>query len=355
MGVLLLLFNPERILMYLARKRIKNILHYFIREAVIGNHEQVHSQELVDLGSDPSEYIIYPGGHSFYIDQIIQQRLEEAGIDATQEDLEEIFWPFLKPDIKRALDPFRSRSKARNRGKITSVQDTELRTKTHLFDKRRMHYLKFGRMNQRYVEQISGKFLKDLEGKSRDEIEQYFWISEKQVLKSHEFKTYVYVIFNLDRFFMTSSARNNPEQIDENLLDEYFLKEICLLNNADNFWMGEVHGQNLNDYLVRYLIMFFDNDFVQRNLADDFLRDFVNQHRAFRGYPQKVTVSIKEASTIFEVSEETLNTISKPDLISLYRRLAQKHHPDLGGEHERFIRLTEAYQATMRKRRFSIK
>jgi hypothetical protein len=341
--------------MYLARKRIKNILHYFIRDAVMGDHEQFHSQELVDLGSDPSEYIIYPGGHAFYIDEIIQQRLEGAGIDATQEDLEEIFWPFLKPDIKRALEPFRSRSTAGNRGKMSSVQENDLRQKTHLFDKRRLHYLKFGRMNQRYVGQMSGKFLRDLEGKSRDEIEQYFWISEKQILKTHELKTYVYVIFNLERFFMTSSARNAPEQINEDLLDEYFLKEICILNNADKFWCGEVHGKNLHDYLVRYLIMFFDNDFVQKNLAEDFFRDFVNQHRAFRGYPQKISVSIKEASTIFDVTEETLNTISKTELIRLYRRLAQKHHPDLGGEHEKFIRLTEAYQATMRKRRFSIK
>jgi hypothetical protein len=338
--------------MYLARKRIKNILHYFIRDAVIGDHEQVQSQELVDLGSDPSEYIIYPGGHAFYIDEKIQQRLEEAGIDATQEDLEGIFWPFLKPDIKRALEPFRSRSNTMKRGKMTSVQQDDLRAKTHLFDKRRLHYLKFGRMNQAYVGQMSGKLLKDLEGKSRDEIEQYFWMMEKQILKSHELKTYVYVVFNLDRFFMSPSAKNAPERLDEDSLDEYFLQEICLLNSADNFWMGELHGKKLHDYLIRYLIMFFDNDFVQRNLAEDFFRDFVNQHRAFRGYPQKVMVNIQEASTIFEVSKETLNTISKPDLIRLYRRLAQKHHPDLGGEHEKFVRLAEAYESMMRKRRF---
>ena len=338
--------------MYLAQKRIKQTLHYFIRQTVKGDEQKVQSRELVDLGSDPSEYIVYPGGHAFYIDDKIMQRLEDIGIDATQEDLEVIFWPFLKPDIKRALEPFRSRSNTQKRGKMTSLQEEDLRAKTHLFDKRRLHYLKFGRMNQGYVGQMSGKLLRDLEGKSRDEIEQYFWRTEKQILKSHELKTYVYVVFDLQRFSKSPSAKNFPDLIDEDSLDEFFLQELCRLNSEDNFWVGECHGRNLHDYLIRYLIMFFDNDFTQRNLANDFFRDFVNQHRAFRGYPQKITLTIQEASTIFEVSQEALKTISKIDLIKLYRRLARKHHPDRGGEHEKFIRLTEAFHSTMRKRRF---
>jgi hypothetical protein len=338
--------------MYLAQKRIKKTLNYFIRQEVKVDQQKFQSRQVVDLGPDPSQYIIYPGGHAFYIDEIILQRLEDIGIEATQEDLEDIFWPFLRSDVKRALEPYRSRSNTKNRGKMTLSQEEKLRTNTHIFDKRRMHYLKFGRMNQGYVGQMSGKLLRDLEGKSRDEIEQYFWRIEKQILKNHELKTYVYVVFDLQRFFTSPSSKDAPDLIDEDSLDEYFLREICHLNSSDNFWVGELHNQNLHDYLVRYLIMFFDNDFTERNLAGDFFRDFVNQHRTFRGYPQKITVTIQEASTIFEVSSETLKTISKIGLIKLYRRLAQKHHPDRGGEHEKFIRLTEAFHSTMRKRRF---
>ena len=327
-------------------------MNYFIRQTVRGENDTVQSRDIFDLGPDPSIYIIYPGGHAFYIDEKIQQRLEQIGIDATQDDLEEIFWPFLKPDIKRALEPFRSRAMTQKRGKMKPLSEEILREKIHLFDKRRLHYLKFGRMNQGYIGQMSGKLLRVLEGKSRDEIEQYFWGTENQILKNHELKTYVYVVFDLQRFFTSSSAQNSPDRIDENSLDEYFLKELCLLNGDDCFWCGEIHGKTLNDYMIRYLTMFFDNDFAQRNLAGDFFRDFVNRHKTFRGYPQKITVDIREASTIFEVSQETLNTISKIELIRLYRRMAQKHHPDLGGEHEKFIRLTEAFHSTMRKRRF---
>jgi hypothetical protein len=338
--------------MYLAQKRIKKTLTYFIRQEIKADQKEIQNRQAVDLGPDPSQYIIYPGGHAFYIDEIIQQRLEDIGIEATQEDLEDIFWPFLRPDIKRALEPYRSRSNTKHRGKMTLSQEENLRANTHIFDKRRIHYLKFGRMNQGYVGQMSGKLLRDLEGKSRDEIEQYFWRTEKQILKNHELKTYVYVVFDLQRFFTSPSAKDAPDQIDEDSLDEYFLRELCRLNTSDNFWVDELHNRNLHDYLVRYLIMFFDNDFTERNLASDFFRDFVNQHRAFRGYPQKITVTIQEASTIFEVSQEALKTISKIGLIKLYRRLARKHHPDRGGEHEKFIRLTEAFHSTMRKRRF---
>ncbi len=339
--------------MYLAQKRIKNTLHYFIRQAVKKDHEHVQSEVVVDLGTDPSEYIIYPGRHAFYIDEKIQEQIEEMGIETTQDELEEIFWPFLRPDIKQALEPFRSRGNDRKRVKMTSFQEENLRAETHIFDKRRMHYLKFGRMNQGYVGQMSGKLLRDLEGKSRDEIEQYFWRTESRILKSYELKTYVYVVFDLQRFFTSPYAKSDPDLIDEDSLDEYFLNELCRLNRSDNFWAGELHDESLHDYLIRYLVMFFDNDFTQRDLASDFFRDFVNQHKSFRGYPQKITVGIEEAGTIFEVSQEMLNTISKTELIRLYRRMAQKHHPDLGGEHEKFIRLTEAFQSVMRKRRFS--
>ena len=112
--------------MYLAQKRIKKTLHYFIRQTVKEDQETVQTRQIFELGPDPSRYIIYPGGHAFYIDEEIQQSLENVGIEVTQEDLEEIFWPFLRADIKRALEPFRSRSITRKREKMTSLQEETL-------------------------------------------------------------------------------------------------------------------------------------------------------------------------------------------------------------------------------------
>ncbi len=337
--------------MYLARKRINKVLHYFIRQSEFSDRHGLVSRELVHLGTDPSAFIVYPGGHAFYIHETVEQTIENEGVPVTQGDLEDIFWPFLKPDVKRALEPFRSRGKSQKRTKMTPEQQQALSDKVPVFDKRRLHYLKFGRMDQGYVGQMPGKLFRDLEDKSRDEIEQYFWRKEKQTLKKHELKTYVYVIFNLQRFFTSPLAKQYPESVNNALADDHFINEICRLNRSEHYGKSDSPEQNLDEYLIRYLIMYFDNDFIQGNIVRDFFKDFVNRHKRFSGYPQQAAaVGMEEAGTIFEVSQDTLNTIGKAELIRLYRRQAQKHHPDTGGEHDKFIRLTEAFHAVMRKR-----
>lgn len=336
--------------MYLARKRINSKLHYFIRQSVQAGQQGLQSQELVALGTNPEKYIIYPGGHTFYIDDIIEQKLEQAGAASNQYELEEIFWPFLKPEVRRAVLPFRTRAISKKRKQLTEDQKQALCTGTHIFDKRRLHYLKFGRMDQGYVGRMPARLLRPLGNKSRDELEQYFRGMEKQVLKRHELKTYVYVVFNLQRFFNSPMARQYPDCIDEALIDDHFVEEICRLNCSENFWAGESHGQGLNECLVRYLIMYFDNAFAERSISNDFFSDFINRHKRFTGYPQKVTVGVQEASEVFEVSQETLNNFSKRELIRQYRRMAQKHHPDTGGDHDKFIRLTEAFHSMLHKR-----
>ena len=46
--------------MYLARKKIKGVTHYYIRESY-QDGDTFQSRDLIDLGADPAEYIIYPG------------------------------------------------------------------------------------------------------------------------------------------------------------------------------------------------------------------------------------------------------------------------------------------------------
>jgi DnaJ-class molecular chaperone len=57
-----------------------------------------------------------------------------------------------------------------------------------------------------------------------------------------------------------------------------------------------------------------------------------------------------EASSVFGVEKEILSSMSKRSLVRLFRRLAQKRHPDKGGTHEEFIRLTEAYRECLRSK-----
>ena len=101
--------------MYLARHHTDRHFAYTIRESYRdGPHYR--SRYLFDLGPDPSAYIVYPGGNAFYIDEAVTDRLNDLGVSPSDEELEDIFWPFIDPRIRRCLESFRERAKAR-RGK----------------------------------------------------------------------------------------------------------------------------------------------------------------------------------------------------------------------------------------------
>jgi hypothetical protein len=335
--------------LYLVQQRIKGKTHYFIRES-FKNGDGFKSRNLFHLDTNPAKYIIYPGGNAFYIDSVVEETLSSLGVEPSADDMEDIFWPFLKPGIRRALESFREKARAmRTRAGIQPEEEERIRTHVSGFDKRRVHYLRWGQIDQGRIEQMPARLFKWLLGKSRDEIEQYF-LSVEQCLQPHEIKTYTYVIFDLQRFFSESCAKKMPQGLDQNRVDEHFLEEICRLNRDASFWAGENVGGTLHEYLIRYVVMFFDNDYGPDASLQDYIKEFMNARRFRRAPARKRSVSVDEASTLFGVKKETLSAITKRGLTRLYRRMAQKLHPDKGGEHEKFIQLTEAYQALLRKK-----
>ena len=185
--------------MYLARQKIRGKIHYAIRESYRdGDH--FLSRDLFDLGTDPARYIIYPGGNSFYIDPVVEDRLDALGAALQDTDLEDIFWRFLDPRIQYALEHFRHREALVRKNKASKEKSAKAASPVHIFDKRRLHYLKFGRMQQGYLWLAPPKLFNVLRDKSRDEIEQLFLDMESQ-LNPREYKAYTYVIFDINRFF----------------------------------------------------------------------------------------------------------------------------------------------------------
>jgi hypothetical protein len=336
--------------MYLAKHRIKGKFHYKIRESY-ESRGAMHSRDLFDLGTDPSQYIVYPGGNAYYFAETIEDTLCELGAEPEPEALDDIFWPFLDPEIKRVVEPFRRRNRKRNRlQKLDPVQVLDIQNRVHLFDKRRMHYLRLGQMDQGYIGRMPAKLLTGLVGISRDEIEQKFMVMEK-ALEPAEYKNYVYVIFDLQRFFKEMIAKKLPQGLDQKEVDRLFLEEICRLNQNRVFWDGQISHGCLHEYLVRYVIMFFDNDFGHSTFLDDYVKDFMNRHRFYRPSQPESTVSLEEAGSIFGLEKEGLRKMSNRGLSRLYRRLARKYHPDTGGEHKMFVKLTEAYQKLLKRGR----
>ena len=336
--------------MYLASKRINGQIRYFIRES-FRQAEFFLSRDLVDLGTDPTRYIIYPGGNAFYIDEVIQDRLTDLGIDGDQDGLEDIFWRFVRPDIRRVLEPFRRRQARHRAGRRKKMPAEKMETQLHVFDKRRVHFLKFGRTDQRHIERMPQKLFRTLLNKSRDEIEQGFMDMEA-ALSPREYKAYTYTIFNLQQFFYESYAKNHPEMLSQEKVDAHFLEQLCSLNSDRTFWAGMETGARLHGYLVRYVLMFFDYDYAPGTFMEDYLRQFINSRRDYRPSFKSAGLSLGKASAIFGETKEALKKMSRRELVRLYRRKAQELHPDKGGDQRAFVGLTEAYHELMKMKKW---
>jgi len=196
------------------------------------------SRDLFDLGPDPARYIVYPGGNAFYIEDTVCDALYELGVDPGIDELENVFWPFLEPRVRRLVDSARQR--ARGRQKRTSIgpeQDRQIKEQVNTFDKRRALYLRSGEVDQGRIGNIPVQLYKWVFGKSRDEIEHAF-IRMERCLESSECKVYTFVIFDLQRFFTESWAKKIPQGLNEAKMDKHFLEEICRLN-SDTAFGGE--------------------------------------------------------------------------------------------------------------------
>ena len=197
--------------MYLAHKIINGMAHYFIRESY-RDGDLFGSRDLFDLGTNPAAYIIYPGGNSFYIDEVVEEALSAAGCEPTHAEMDELFWGFLKPRIKRKLESFRHRETTyRKPGRDFSGNPASA---YHIFDKRRLFFIRTGQAQPDERRQVPSRFFNMLYNKSRDEIEQEF-IRMESILPSHEYKSYVYAIFDVRKFFMESFADKIPHFLDQ--------------------------------------------------------------------------------------------------------------------------------------------
>ena len=301
------------------------------------------SRDLFDLGDDPRQFIKYPGGNGFYIDTTVEEAIADQGVDASQEDLEPIFMPFLEPHIRRVIDGFDRRARHRKRADACVPAEA-----VHPFDRYRLHFLKLGRIDPRRMGCTQGAFYADLIEKSRDEIE-YDFITAEKILKPHELALYTYQIFDLQRYFNEHYAHSHPEALDQQRMDRFFMKKLCRLNADESFWMGSAKEQGLRHHLVRYAVMYFDSSFPTRDPFQDFLRDFINRHRVHRP-PESVKVSLAESARLFGVSVDALKKMDRRALARQYRKLALMHHPDKGGDTKNFVKLTAAYQKLMKRK-----
>jgi hypothetical protein len=205
-------------------------------------------------------------------------------------------------------------------------------------------------MEQGYLWLVPQKLFNVLRNKSRDEIEQLFLDMESQ-LNPREYKAYTYVIFDINRFFKESFAKNRPQFLKQSDVDDHFIEEICSLNRDLNFWAGMQNANRLHEYLVRYVLMYFDYDFAPRSWAEDYIRNFINSRRDYKSPFGAGSVTWDEAGAIFGKAQDELKKMSRQELSRIFRRRALELHPDQGGDPEKFVKLTKAYDMLLRTKK----
>ncbi|MEJ5299642.1 MAG: J domain-containing protein [Thermodesulforhabdaceae bacterium] len=324
--------------------------HYIIRESYWDGRNWTH-RDLFDLGSDPGSYIHYVGGTGFYFDELLEEELEKAGVNFSSEDLEALFFPFLDPHIRRIIMSFQHGFKIHRISPDIPHSDEELLVKQqqlHSFDKRRMHFLRCGRVDIGKLDNRPWKFLNILIDKCRDERETIIDEMERH-LKPKEIKSYVYTAFNLQNYFEDSIIKNHPFALNQDRVDEAFLDAICALNRDSDFFRGvpDHDSANLHPYLRKYLVMYFDSIFEPLFNWEEFIRGIfgAKEQSAYRRWMQRSTVSVSEACSHLGIDSERWKELSIKEITRIYRRKAKVLHPDAGGDHDAFIKLTEAYRA----------
>ncbi|MDH4318916.1 MAG: hypothetical protein OEV64_11035 [Desulfobulbaceae bacterium] len=327
--------------MYLAKVIIEGISHFFLRESYRKDDIWCF-RDLFSFGPDPSVFIRYPGGNSFYIDEAVEEGVLREGGIYDENEVEQLLMAFVDPYIRDVVDRF-CRPLSRKLSKLGVDDKRRIAEEIHIFDRRRLHYLRYGAIDQGRIYKAPDKIFRILLDKSRDELEQYF-LSEERVLQSRELKQYIYVIFNIQRYFTELSARLAPAALPTAKVDDRFVEEICALDGDQGFWIGLDRDDRIHPYLRRYLTGYFDNQWPENRASEEYIRRFVNEHRTYRP-PASQRTKMEVASTLFGVSWEDLRSMSQRELTRLYRKKAHELHPDKGGEQEKFVDLTELYKA----------
>jgi hypothetical protein len=336
--------------LYLRRVRFEDGYHYVIRESY-RDGGCWKCKDLADLGMNPGEYIEYAGGNGFYFNADLEEKLGAECAGYSTEDLEGLFLPFLKPRIRRIIESFQTHTTRSQCSKTISERElAQGQRGLHSFDKRRLHFLRFGRVNIGDLDQRPWKFLKVLLEKSRDEIEHTLEGMER-ALPPHEVRLYLFAALHLQTCFPHHLLRNHPAGLDPEAVDNCLLAALCSLNADNTFFAGmDGHDPNtLHPYLKKYLILYFDAEDERRRWPES-IEEFVRRQQSFRRPPPVQRMEIESACRVLGISREDVAGMDREELVRLYRSKAKDLHPDRGGDKESFIRMAEAFACILEQK-----
>ena len=283
--------------MYLAKLKSGPTTSYQIRQSYETEKNSFNYRIVFDLGDKPRRFIQPFADHIVLFDDNLRQAVCVHAGENCETVLEQLLQDFLPQAAKQRLAMFRGRTSHRS-GPLTEADKKAIAAQVHLFDRRRLFYLRYGAVDQSRLARLHEKCCRPLLGQSRDEREFYF-IAEEKALQPGQYLQYVYAIFNLQRYFRQSFAPWLPESLAFEEIAEHFEQELCLLNRDGRFWQKEQTGYSLHHHLTRYLLMFFDYPPDRRSFFADFAESFMAGHRSFRWPEKKTGRSAEKISALF--------------------------------------------------------
>lgn len=337
--------------MYLAKLQSGSKTSYQIRESYEEEANSFNYRIIYELGNNPGQFIDLFDNHIALFNSDLLKAISMRTDRDDESVLEHLLWEFLPNETKRRLSLFQGRSayhgSTYHLGPLSDTDRKKIAGQVHLFDRRRLYYLRYGAIDQSRLSRLHEKNCRPLLDQSRDEREFYFAAAER-VLEPGHYLQYVYAIFNLQKYFHQSFAPWLPESLAYDEMAEYFEKELCRLNRDKRFWQAETTTDFLHHHLARYLLMFFDYTPTQRSFFADFAKTFMAGHRTFRWPERKPSRSPERVSEIFTTPYAQLKKMSREQLNRLYRKKAMQLHPDRGGDHDLFIELTAIYNELLK-------
>lgn len=335
--------------MYLANLTTSTGPRYQLRQSYQTGENTFDYRVVFDLGDNPRQFMELFNDHLVLFDSELVAAVATATDTDGELALEGLLAHFLPRSTRQRLACFQSRT-AHRPSPLSDHEKEAISHQVHLFDRRRLYYLRYGAVDQSRLSRLHEKCCRPLLGQSRDERE-YAFAAEEAVLEPGLYLQYVYAIFDVQKHFHQSFAPWFPEALAKDEVAEGFITELCRLNDDRRFWQGESPGKFLHHHLRRYLIMFFDFSSIGRSFLDDFAAAFMASHRRFRWPERKATEDPAKVSRIFATPYAELLKMSGEQLNRLYRRQAMRLHPDRGGDHDLFIELTEMYRDLRRRKR----
>jgi hypothetical protein len=85
--------------------------------------------------------------------------------------------------------------------------------------------------------------------------------------------------------------------------------------------------------------------------VDDYIRNFINSRRDYQSPYGTGSVTLDEAGAIFNETKDALKKMNRQELSRIFRRRALELHPDQGGDPEKFVKLTKAYDMLLRTKK----